>query len=231
MNARETLKQMLTSGKTVEADRASSLQLLNERIAALHMGSPKSGLDHFRSRAEENGARVMMCKSIEDLPVVLNKLCPEAKKIALARDPAFEQANLESNLLMGKADRSVMYIDDRCFQKDQDTWKRAYADLDVGLNRAVVGIADSGAVLIAASENDSRALSLLSVHHVVILHVRDILASLSESAPVLRKYARKDVSSALTLIGGPSKTADIEKVLVTGVHGPKDFTIIIIDEV
>jgi L-lactate dehydrogenase complex protein LldG len=69
------------------------------------------------------------------------------------------------------------------------------------------------------------------MHHVVLLSTNNILGSLVQAASLLRAHASSAGSSAVTLVGGPSKTADIEKVLVTGVHGPRAFTIVVVDDI
>ncbi|MDT8323573.1 MAG: LUD domain-containing protein, partial [Bacteroidota bacterium] len=110
-------------------------------------------------------------------------------------------------------------------------WKLRGASMDAGIGSGIAGIADAGAVIVHASEYESRSVSLLSALHIVLLPVAHILPSLMHAAPLLRAQDGTKGHSAVTIIGGPSKTADIEKVLVTGVHGPAAFVIVLIDSI
>lgn len=91
-------------------------------------------------------------------------------------------------------------------------------DSVLGIDRALFGVAQSGAVCIAES-GSVRWSSMIPAHHVVILSEEDIVADLVSCMISLPS------DEAITVIAGPSKTADIEKTLITGVHGPGQITV------
>jgi L-lactate dehydrogenase complex protein LldG len=92
------------------------------------------------------------------------------------------------------------------------------------VSAAAAAAADCGALLIVSSPEHGRALSLLPLEHVLLLRAADLREGLADCGDVFEASS----SAAVTIIGGPSKTADIEKVLVTGVHGPKRLIVLII---
>ena len=55
------------------------------------------------------------------------------------------------------------------------------------------------------------------------------LPSLDEAAPILRALALAPGRSMVTLVTGPSRTADIEKILILGVHGPKRLVVLLVE--
>ena len=184
----------------------------------------------FRDRAETAGAVVIRADTPGDVPVLLETYLRSAAAIVLSEDGLIRASNLEQ-LLRGSGDDSrVRFMTDADLQRETDDWKHAYASADLGITAGVAGIAESGAVVIAASENESRSVSLLPHTHVVLLREHDIVPSLPAAATVLRRLVQDGGSSAVTLVDGPSKTADIEKVLVTGVHGPRAFVIVLIGD-
>ena len=94
---------------------------------------------------------------------------------------------------------------------------------EVGVSRAVYGLADTGSVVLAAGPDEPRARSLLPPVHVTVLDAERILPGL----PELFAELRGELPSALAIVTGPSRSADIEQKLVLGVHGPGEVHIII----
>jgi L-lactate dehydrogenase complex protein LldG len=93
-----------------------------------------------------------------------------------------------------------------------------------GLSRALYGLADTGSVVLAASPEEPRANSLLPDVHVSLLAEDRILPGLDE----LFAAVGDDLPSALAIVTGPSRSADIEQKLVVGVHGPGEVHIVLV---
>ena len=91
------------------------------------------------------------------------------------------------------------------------------------VSRAVYGLADTGSVVLAASPAEPRARSLLPDVHVSVLAEDAILPGLDE----LFERLGGDLPSALAIVTGPSRSADIEQELVIGVHGPGDVHVVL----
>jgi L-lactate dehydrogenase complex protein LldG len=94
---------------------------------------------------------------------------------------------------------------------------------EVGVSRAAFGLADTGSVVLAASPDEPRARSLLPPVHVTVLEAGRILPGLAE----LFAELDGELPSALAIVTGPSRSADIEQKLVIGVHGPGEVHITI----
>ncbi len=95
--------------------------------------------------------------------------------------------------------------------------KRVKATAQVGISLAVAGWADTGSVVITTGEGRLRSASLLPPISVLLVPNSIIFPSASEWLPHLRKQG---VLRTMVAITGPSRTADIEKTLTIGVHGP-----------
>jgi L-lactate dehydrogenase complex protein LldG len=97
---------------------------------------------------------------------------------------------------------------------------------DAGLTECDALVAQTGTLIVTSRCSGGRALSVLPPHHVVLARrdqlVRDLGAGL---ALVQRKYA-PDYPSMISLVTGPSRTGDIERILVLGAHGPKKLTVL-----
>jgi L-lactate dehydrogenase complex protein LldG len=99
---------------------------------------------------------------------------------------------------------------------------------DAALTECEVLVAQTGSVLVSSPSAGGRALSVLPPHHVVLARrgqmVPDLTAALQH---VSDKYGAK-FPSFLSFITGPSRTGDIERILVLGAHGPKKLTILLL---
>jgi L-lactate dehydrogenase complex protein LldG len=99
---------------------------------------------------------------------------------------------------------------------------------------AIVGVASTGSVVVASSDRERRLASLVPPNHLVLLPesriVPDLIdlsrSSAGQTAPLGGSGA---LPSCLTIVTGPSKTADIEGVLITGVHGPGRVDILLLE--
>jgi L-lactate utilization protein LutC len=90
-------------------------------------------------------------------------------------------------------------------------------DLDCGITDVYAAVAETGSLVIRPDSSQGRALSLVPPIHIAVVEPQKIVPDLID---LLEKVAANNLRSNVTLITGPSKTADIEGALVTGVHGP-----------
>ena len=100
----------------------------------------------------------------------------------------------------------------------------AAAAADVGVTRAWRGVAETGTVVLRSE--DGRLAGLLPPVHLVLLAVEDLRPGLTEL--VADVTAQGGPPAALVQVTGPSRTADIEMTLVTGVHGPGTVAVVLI---
>lgn len=111
---------------------------------------------------------------------------------------------------------------------DRDELKSACAGADIGITSVDYALAATGSFVMIASPAEARLVSLLPPAHIAIFPRSRILANLDELLSIVPKPA--DQTSSMVLITGPSRTADIEQILVRGVHGPGEVYAVIVDE-
>jgi L-lactate utilization protein LutC len=100
------------------------------------------------------------------------------------------------------------------------------ATVDVGITSADYALADTGTLVMLSSPREARMVSLLPPAHIAVVPVDRILTGLDELFTVLPHPAEQ--TSSMVLITGPIRTADIEQILVRGVHGPGQITVILV---
>ena len=88
-----------------------------------------------------------------------------------------------------------------------------------GVCRADMAVAETGSVLFASGPDQPRLLSLLPPRHVVLLDPKQIESNLEAA---LARLDRRNWA----IVTGPSRTADIEGILVRGAHGPRELIVV-----
>jgi L-lactate dehydrogenase complex protein LldG len=98
-------------------------------------------------------------------------------------------------------------------------------DYDVGISTAQLAIAETGTLLLESDSERHRLVSLVPPVHIAIVDAAHICLTLGEALASV--FRGSDLSPTITLITGPSRTADIELTLAIGVHGPQDLYVVI----
>jgi L-lactate dehydrogenase complex protein LldG len=96
---------------------------------------------------------------------------------------------------------------------------------DVGISECDALVAQTGSVLVTNRSAGGRALSVLPPHHIVLARHEQLLADLPAAFELIKQKYADNYPSMISFITGPSRTGDIERILVLGAHGPKKLTI------
>jgi L-lactate dehydrogenase complex protein LldG len=94
-----------------------------------------------------------------------------------------------------------------------------------GITECDALVAQTGTVVVTSKTAGGRALSCLPPHHVVIARRSQLVADLPAAFGLIRQKHGANYPSMISFITGPSRTGDIERILVLGAHGPKRLTI------
>lgn len=104
--------------------------------------------------------------------------------------------------------------------------RQACAVADVGITSADYALAETGTFVLFSSIEEARVISLLPPIYLAVISRHRILANLDELLGLVP--VPTDRSSSMLLITGPSRTADIEQILVRGVHGPGEIHAVVV---
>lgn len=97
---------------------------------------------------------------------------------------------------------------------------------DAGITVCDALVAQTGTIVLTSRSGGGRALSVLPPHHVVLANTGQMVRDLPAAFELLKKSYGENFPSMMTLITGPSRTGDIERILVLGAHGPKKLTVL-----
>ena len=100
---------------------------------------------------------------------------------------------------------------------------------NVGVAHAVLGIAATGTCVVETDDEETRLSTMLPETSIITLNISNIVPSIADIAHYMRERQKDGKISYTSLITGPSRTADIERVGAIGVHGPLSVHIILLE--
>ena len=103
-------------------------------------------------------------------------------------------------------------------------------DTDIGLTFCECLVARTGSVIISSKQASGRRLPIYSNYHIVLAYTSQLVFHIKDALKHIREKYNNQLPSMISTITGPSRTADIEKTLVQGAHGPKEIFVFLIDD-
>ena len=173
----------------------------------------------FRARAEAVSAEVHAFSGREEVVRFLVALL-ETEKVA---DLPGGRAVWADGGFLGAADRKALVarVPGLSFQ----VTRQNAAEARVGVSQFDYAVADTGTLVVAADAVEDRLAATLPAVHVALVDSGRIVPNLASLFAVLGPSRTR----YLSFVTGPSRTADIERVLTIGVHGPRRLVIVFVD--
>jgi iron-sulfur cluster protein len=122
---------------------------------------------------------------------------------------------------------------DKLVATARELLREKFFKADVGISSANVVAADTGTLFLIENEGNIRLATGAPPVHIALVGMEKLVPTLEDAfkvSEVTWRYANYTVPSYVSMISGPSKTGDIEKVITYGVHGPKEFHVIFLDD-
>jgi len=101
---------------------------------------------------------------------------------------------------------------------------------EVGLTLCESLIARNGSVMVSNANASGRRLSIFPHQHIVVAYASQLVLDLKDAFKIMKDKYENNLPSMISTITGPSRTADIEKTLVLGAHGPKELYVFLLDD-
>lgn len=105
-----------------------------------------------------------------------------------------------------------------------------FLDADAGITTCEALIARNGSILISNNNESGRRLSVYPPVHIVFAKASQLVMDIKHGMKLIKERYADEMPSMISTITGPSRTADIEKRLVLGAHGPKELYVFLIED-
>jgi L-lactate dehydrogenase complex protein LldG len=182
----------------------------------VHPPLPETALaETFAANFQRIGGEFFYCENLAQLGLALRAWLAE-------RLPDGQQFYVWEPALQGLLTEAEVP-----FQPTEADFK---AQAAVGLTSCEALVARTGSLVVAPATASGRRLSIYPDQHVVLAHPSQVVAEISDALRAVQARYGDALPSMLSLTTGPSRTADIEKTLVLGAHGPRRLTLFLLED-
>ena len=124
----------------------------------------------------------------------------------------------------------IPFLRDQGIQIREAGSPASVADAPAGLSGAELAIAETGSVMLAENALEARVVGMLALTHFVLVRAETLYPMLEDAGKLLQSLTKAGSGQRhyISLVTGPSRTADIERTLTIGVQGPKALCVIVV---
>lgn len=165
----------------------------------------------FAQQLTKLNGKFIYCESEKDLSANLSHLIEENKwDNVFCFEKEAKEILKKSNILFLENEKDIRYA-------------------NVSISLCEYLSARTGSVIVSSRQTSGRRLPAFGNYHIVIAYTSQLVYTLKEALTGIKKKYQNNFPSMIVNIAGPSRTADIEKTLVQGAHGPKEIYVFLVD--
>lgn len=208
-SAKENILKRLNDAKNKRGDQ----KLVSpDFTSSIYHSLDKKLADSFQSNLELVGGKVIRAKNLNKAIGELKQLILEEKMEHLVcLEPSLQEA-LKGHIVNVAGDMGDLQ------------------HIGVGITTCELLVAHLGSIIVSSASPSGRRMNVFPETHITIAHQDQIVSYLDDALDLLEKKYPNRLPSTITNITGPSRTADIEKTLVMGMHGPRKLFVLLTDE-
>jgi L-lactate dehydrogenase complex protein LldG len=166
---------------------------------------------YFKDSFNKIGGSLFEVKTLDEcLKEINNIILERGFKNTVCFESEFEQI-LEKNIIFNEKDIQEV------------------GEIEVSITTCEALISRTGSILISSNSNAGRKYNIIPDTHIVVAYKNQILLDIIDGFNFLENKYGNNRPSMVSLVSGPSRTADIEKTLVMGAHGPKEILLFLIN--
>lgn len=170
----------------------------------------------FKARAEKIGAQVLEAENLDEAAALIFQTVKAKGGGTVVVPPS----------LLNHPDFQAAFGDDL----REATALEVITGATAGISQGEFGICETGSVVYAVNDLLEREVAMLSAIHFALLNADSLVPDLDTAGARLKVLQMEEGRRYVSFVTGPSRTADIERVITIGVQGPKELFIILINQ-
>lgn len=232
---RETAEELVPDVATHLSLRPEQVQARARSVADDVAARADELMGLMEKSAAEAAWNVYRTKSPGDAASYIRQVARdiEARTMLRSTHSALEALDIEAAMHGTGISLEVMALDDDergdALEASRADFRQKVIAADIGITGVDYAIAETGSAVLLPRKGVSRVVSLVPPVHIAVVESGQVLPSLDELFTLRRQdFIDGNLGSYMNLISGPSRSADIEYQLVTGVHGPGEVHMILL---
>lgn len=214
----DTIRQAL--GRKAAMKSAPTPPAVDEHLVRL-ASADDDLVTMFTQRAEKTGMKAMRCTRAQ----VIERFDALLGEIGVKRMTLADSTPYLDELKAAAEKRGIELADWR-----HDRSLNEHYASEAGVCGVHAALAETGSLICNSDAASGRGHSLIPESHIAIVRAGDIVPDMLDYFARLQGIAPAELPSAQAIITGPSKTADIEGVLITGIHGPGRVFVLVVED-
>ena len=203
-NSRE---EILNKIAAIRSTRVAAIDVQSIESSEIYKPILPDAITCFKNELEAINGQCILCENESDLYAKLAEFIQTNNfPYVFCRDSSFE-SHLKANNIP--------------FSSKSDDFE----NMQAGITGCNFLIARTGSIIVTSATESGRQMNVFPPIHIVISKATQLVDYLSDAYIALQRSFGTDFPSTISTITGPSRTADIEKTLVLGAHGPKELVV------
>lgn len=204
-NSREEILQRIAAASK---GRLASVNATSGKLSCdIYKSILPDAITCFKNELEAINGQCILCEDESELYVKLRNFALDHKFPYLFCRDSYISEQLEKNKIPFSTDET-----------DFET-------MQAGITGCEFLIARTGSVLASSASQSGRQMNVFPPVHIVLAHISQLVNYPEDGLKAMQEKYDTSLPSTISTITGPSRTADIEKTLVLGAHGPKEFIV------
>ena len=195
---------------------------------------PEELADRFESELRNLGCEAHRAKDLSSLEETLCSILKhiQARSVVVSRNSILNQLQIKK-MLEGEGFGVSVWAAGTPDQPEGGSFRKECFAADAGITGVDFALAETGSLVLTSFTEGSQLTSLAPPVHIALYRRSQIRASLDEvlqNLPVSREPGRPSPARSAVFVTGNSRTADIEQILIRGVHGPRSVHAILVED-
>jgi L-lactate dehydrogenase complex protein LldG len=214
--------------------KASTSRLPSGLENVMPLIPPEKLADRFELELRSLDCQAYRASTSAELEEILRSILDQvkARSVVLSRNPVLSQLQV-AKTIAGWGKRVAIWPASSSPQAEAASFRDECFDADAGITGVDFALAETGSLVLTSFTEGSQLASLTPPVHIALYRRSQIRGSLDEvlqNLPISFDPGRPSPARSVVFITGPSRTADIEQILVRGVHGPREVHAILLEE-
>jgi len=203
-NSRQDILQRIAAAQT---GRLAFVENPDNNQEEIYKPIAPDAINCFKNELEAISGQCILCDNEQDLYNKLSVFVEQRKVQYIFCRDSYIASQLEQNKIL------------------HSTAESDFNGMQVGITGCEFLVARTGSVLVSSDSQSGRQMNVFPPVHIVLAHTSQLVNFLEDALVAIHEKYENALPSTISTITGPSRTADIEKTLVLGAHGPKEFIV------